>query len=230
MTGIPASFKPVSAADSKRVIKSLHERGGPVAFKFPDSGVFKLRAEPRAWGENIMGRRPVTLGDGRRDEIAVANFVSDNEIYFFTAKVRLQKKVVHLEVIGELSRLARRSTRRLVVPASVGVALVTKRIGDRLVFLRGPVQDISAKGCRVSFHGETLPGREGQELAAVLRYGQRKPLEIRAIIRHKRKPKSSRYDQSLGLQFSGIEDGARFQTWLIDLHREVFALSRTPSI
>lgn len=216
-------FRKLNASEKKGILAELHERRETVLFKFPDSGVLRMRAEGRAWGESILGNRPATLGDSRRDQIVTGNFRLDGEFYFFTAKVRIQKKIVHLEIQDSIQKLVRRKNSRIKVPPAMALNLTTKRIGDRITFLRGPLQDVSLKGCRVAFHGKEVMPQKDEVVAGVLRFGSRLPIEFSAVVRHNRKVQKSHYDYIVGLEFVILSDVERFQSWLVDIHREIFS-------
>ncbi|MBX2987264.1 MAG: PilZ domain-containing protein [Bdellovibrionaceae bacterium] len=220
------NFRKLSVTAANALLEEVHKRGIVVLFKFPDSGVLRLRAAGKAWGQAVLGARPATLGDSRKDQLATANFSIDGEFYFFNAKVRIQKRFVHLELQEGLHRLVRRRNNRLKVPASAALNLITKRVGDRLAFLRGPLQDISLKGCRVSFHQEQGGLKVGDTLTGDLRFGSRQPIPITAVVRHHRKLARGHYDYTVGLEFNQVGDLTRFQTWLVDLHREIYAKAR----
>lgn len=215
-------YRKLNVTEKKGILQELHLRRGVVHFKFPDSGVLKCKAEEKGWGESILGTRPATLGDSRRDQVVTGNFQLDGEIYFFTAKVRIQKKLVHLEIVDTIHRLIRRKGSRIPVPASLALNLATKRVGDRIIFLRGPLQDISLKGCRVAFHGKEALPQKDEMMTGLLRFGARQPIEFSAVVRHQRKVPKSHYDYVIGLEFVMISDPTRFQTWLVDVHRELF--------
>lgn len=223
MSSVAEIFKKVSGIDSNRLLGLLHIRRGTVLFKFPDSGVYRVKAASKGWGQSIMSVRPPTLTDSRRDQVVTGNFLLDGQMYFFNAKVRLQKKQMHLQLTGDLQRLARRKLERFPVPETVALHFVSKRIGDKLMFLRGPVMDLSVKGCRVALITARPEIKVGAGLTALLRYDSRKPITVHGNVRHQRRPSKGRYDQIFGVEFSKCDDLIRLQGWLVDLQRELFA-------
>lgn len=221
-------FKVMTTAEGKKILQDLHKKQGLVLFKFPDTGVHRMKVEIKGWGQNILGSRPATIGESRKDQIVTGSFTLNDDLYFFQAKVRLQKRLLHLEILpGGLSLLARRGARRVRVPASLEVDLVTKRIGDRLVFLRGPVQDISLRGFRVGFLGTVVSIKSGDAMTGTLRYGHRKPLVVSATVRHHSQKSTGRFGNVVGFEFTKFEEPARFQNWLVDLYREIYSRRKT---
>ncbi|MBX3040146.1 MAG: PilZ domain-containing protein [Bdellovibrionaceae bacterium] len=217
-------FRKLNATEKKGILQELHHRRAGVVFKFPDSGVLRMKAEGRGWGDSILGSRPATLGDSRKDQMVTGNFQMDGEFYFFTAKVRIQKRLVHLEISEPIHRLIRRKNSRIKVPASLAMNISTKRVGDRISFLRGPLQDISLRGCRVAFHGAEGIPKKDEIVAGLLRFGSRQALEFSAVVRYSRRMARSHYDHIVGLEFLTVSDANRYQAWLVDVHREIYSL------
>lgn len=216
-------FRKLSAAETSHLLSDVHSRRVTILFKFTDSGVYRTRAAAKGWGQSILVARPAALSDLRRDQVVTGNFQLDHQMYFFSAKVRMQRKQVHLQIVGELQKLVRRRLERYPVPEGISLYLVTKRIGDRLVFLRGVLQDLSMKGCKVQLLTSQPDVKSGVPMSALLRFGNRKPIAISGLIRHTRRLAKGRYDQSFGVEFSKVEDLLRLQAWLVDLQREAFA-------
>lgn len=218
-----AAFRKLTATETSHLLSTVHSRRATVLFKFPDSGVFRVKAAVKGWGQSILAPRPATLADSRRDQVITGNFQLDRQMYFFSAKVRIQKKQLHLQLTGELQKLIRRKQERYEVPDGVPLHLVTKRAGDKLVFLRGILQDLSMKGCKVSFLTYQPEIKAGEVLNCLLRFGNRKPIAVTGTVRHMRRLDKGRYDQTCGIEFSKVEDLLRLQAWLVDLQRESFA-------
>lgn len=218
-----SSFAKVTAKGTSELISTLHERRLTVLFKFSDSGVYRLRAAEKGWGQNILAPRPANLGDSRKDQPVTGNFTVNGEVYFFNAKVRIQKKQIHLQLTGELHKLARRRQDRVPVGANVPLHLMTKRVDDRLLFLRGVLQDLSIKGCRVVLNTAQHAVKPGDVIVGVLRFGTRKPINVTGVVRHYKRLTKGRYEQMFGMEFTKCDDLLRLQAWLTDLQREEFA-------
>lgn len=216
-------FRKLSAAETSQVLSDVHARRVTVLFKFPDSGVYRSKAVEKGWGQSILAPRPATLADSRRDQLVTGNFQLDRQMYFFSAKVRMQRRQVHLELTGELQKLVRRQLERYPVPEGMPLYVVTKRVGDRLIFLRGLLQDLSMRGCKVNLLTYHPNIKSGTPLTCLLRFANRKPITVVGTVRHTRRLEKGRYDQSFGIEFSKVDDLLRLQSWLVDLQREVFA-------
>lgn len=220
-----SNFVKLSAKDAGELIAALHEKRLTVLFKFADSGVYRLKAAEKGWGQNILAPRPANLGDSRKDQVVTGNFTIEGEVYFFNAKVRIQKKQIHLQLTGELHKLARRRQDRVPVPAEVPLHLVTKRVGDKLVFLRGILQDLSLKGCRIVLNTSQQIVRPGDTVTGFLRWGARRPISVTGVVRHHKRLNKGRFDQMFGMELTKCDDLMRLQAWLVDLQREEFARS-----
>lgn len=218
----PSAFKKLSAAETTKLLGQLHEVRGTVLFKFPDTGVYRLKTSDKGWGQNILAARPANLGDDRRDKIVTGNFLVAGQIYFFNAKVRIQKKQIHLALTGDLHKLARRKQDRFPVPESLPLHLLTKRVGDKILFVRGVLQDLSIKGARVALNTSQNVVKVGDPITGILRFASRKPIVVSGVIRHHKRVTKGRFDQIFGLEFSKVEDLVRLQGWLVDLQREMF--------
>jgi hypothetical protein len=215
-------FQKISSLETTSLLALLHKHRVTVQFKMSDTGVYKAKAENKGWGQNILIRRPANLGQDRKDSEVTGNFTLDSQIYFFKAILRLQKKQIHLQLNGELNKLVRRRQDRVVVPERVPLHLMTKRIGDQLLFVRGGLQDISIKGCKVVLNTSEVKLKVGDILTGVLRFGQRKPISVTAVVRHHQKIKHIRYDQMFGVEYTKLDDLLRLQAWIIDVQRENF--------
>lgn len=223
MSKLETTFRKLTATETSQLLADVHSRRATVLFKFPDSGVFRAKAAAKGWGQSILAPRPATLADSRRDQVVTGNFQIDRELYFFSAKVRLQKRQIHLALTGELQKLIRRKQERFPVPEGVPLHMVTKRAGEKLVFLRGILQDLSMKGCKVAFLTYQSEIKSGEVLVGLLRYGSRKPISVAGFVRHVRRSDRGRYDQMFGMEFTKVDDLMRLQAWLVDLQREAFA-------
>lgn len=221
------NFRRVSAEEADSLLEALHETGSTVLLKFPDSGVLRLKTElaPRPM-DAILGVRPATLGEARRGQLATGNFSLGRQFFFFSAKVDVQKKHVILEIVDGLHRLVRVRSGRLKLPANMAVNLVTQRLGSKTLILHGPLQDVSEKGCKVALHAEGLSLSPGDRVSGALRFGARLPLKVSGTVRYHRRLSRGHYNQILGVEFLELEDDERFQKWLIDLQREVYARQR----
>lgn len=223
MSATSTYFEKLTVGETTKLLADLHERRGTILFKFSDSGVFRVKAAAKGWGQSLLAARPATLADSRRDQVVTGNFLVKGQMYFFNAKVRLQKRQLHLQLTGELQKLARRKFDRFPVPESVPLHLVTKRVGDRLVFLRAVLQDLSSKGFRAALLTAQPDIKVGAVVTGLIRFGSRKPIVVTGTIRHQKRLSKGRFDQVFGIEFSKCDDLLRLQGWIVDVQREAFA-------
>lgn len=216
-------FRKLNPSEKKGILREVHQRRISISFKFPDSGVLRMKPSEQGWGDSIIGARPATLGESRKGQTVTGQFQVNGEFYFFSAKVRILRQVVHLDLLEGIHKLIRRRNLRIHVPASMALNMLTKRVGARLSFLRGPVQDISMKGIRIAFHGtEGIPQKE-DIVAGTLKFGVRQPLELVGIVRHSRRVSKSHFDYIVGIEIMECSDDLRYQSWLVEIHREVYS-------
>jgi c-di-GMP-binding flagellar brake protein YcgR len=182
-----------------------------------------MKTVEKGWGQNILGVRPAALKDEAKNQVVTGNFTLGDDFFFFKAKVRVQQKMAHLQLVGEIFRLVRRRNTRVKIPEGINVHIVTKKIGDRQEFVRGPLQDLSLTGCRIAVYSEQEVTKLGDTVTGLLRYDNRKPMTVTGIVRHHKLVEKGRYDQVFGFEFTAIEDPERFQIWLVDLQRQAFS-------
>lgn len=216
-------FKAISGADIGKLLVTLHEQRADVLFKFENSAsVFRVKPEAKSWGQTILAPRPTRLDSVRKDQVVTGNFTLSNEVYFFKARVRMQRTHLHLEIIDSIQQLIRRATTRYKVPPTMSMTMYSKRFGESLIFLRGDVLDISAKGCMISLNTAESTLKVGDIVVADLRFGSRKSLGIQGVIRHLRKSPKNKLEHVFGMEFTSCEDFRRLQTWILDVQRELF--------
>lgn len=220
-------FRRLTKAEMTRLLKEAHSSTRTVLVKFESSPVFKLKANPVAWGANVSCTKIKALDERFKGKEATCNFILDGEIYFFKAKPVFENKNVHLNLVSDLFHLFRRRNRRLQIPDNFKAQLTTKRINGKLVFLRAPLKDITHLGCKVVLNSEVPKIQSGDVIEGALRIGTRHPLEIKGIVRHKKEIKKDHFDQVFGLEFSETEgsDQNRLMTLILELERELFIRS-----
>lgn len=218
-------FQKVETKEAAQLLKAIHEFQVPVLFKFPETRVFHSQALPRAWGRTILCARPDKLSEVPKDRPITGNVVLHDEIFFFQAKVRMDRKVVSLHLTSDFFQLARRRVKRVRIPSWLEVTFVTRKVGGRLVFLKGVVQDISLQGLRVALLSAEPAIRFHEELEGHLRFGTLKPLSIEGKVRHRRFQRTQKFEQIIGLETPTPDPAAklRIESLILEIQREIFA-------
>lgn len=218
-------FQKIDSKEAAQLLRAIHEFQVPVFFKFPESLVYRCQAEPKAWGKAIICERPANLPAAPKDRVITGNVLLHDEIFFFQAKVKLDRKTVTLHLTSDFFQLARRRIKRLRVPAWVELAFVSRKVGGKLVFLRGAVQDISLRGLKVGLLSATPAIRFHEEIEGHLRYGNMKPIEFSGKVRHRRFQRTSKYEQLIGLEMPDPSpaEKMRIEQLILEIQREVFS-------
>ena len=217
-------FKALDTQDTTKLLATVHEQRVEILFKFDNSTVFKARAEAKGWGQSILLPVPSRLDTTRKDQIVAGNFTLGSDIFFFKAKIRIQKTHLHLEILDSIQQLVRRAIARYRIPEGMTINMYTKRIGENLIFLRGDVLDLSSKGCQIRMTAADATIKAEQVLIGDLRFANRKAIGFEGSIRHVKKSAKDRFECTFGLQFTSVEDEARLEQWITDIQRELFRI------
>lgn len=218
------AFKALEPAETGDMLRRIHDERMSVLFKFGTTGVLRAKASKRGWGRNIICARPANLPDGHKNKMTTVNVVIDGEIYFMQATAKYDKRQLHLQLQTEMHQLIRRKNQRFAVPPKTELYLLTKKINDRQLYLKGVVEDLSSGGCKVALNTATPEIANGDFVVGYFKLGRRKPYPIAGVVRHRKSHKTGRFEQSFGLQFEPMEatDARRYVQLLIEAQRSSF--------
>lgn len=217
-------FRKLNVAETSKMLEEIHRKRSALSFKFKDSPVFRAKAGTRGWGKSVLCTRPANLTDDRRSGAVTVQFTLDNEIYFFEGKVQANRRLLFLHLSSGIFQLIRRKVQRVPVPPNFPLFFMTKRIGERLIFVKGVIQDISAKGCRVALNTATPVVKVDDVIVGYLRINERKGPALAGKVRHRKSLKTGPYDQVFGVEFTLMvdKDSRALEKLMIDLRMEFF--------
>lgn len=220
-------FRKLTTAETTQLLKDVHLKRATVIFKFDDTAPYKAKAAMKGWGKNILCARPSNLPDTHKEGVVTCNLPLAGEIYFFQARIKASRKELQVELENEVFQLVRRKEKRLRIPDGVEAFFMTKRIGDRLVFLKGVLQDISDGGCRVALNVSNPIVKFNDVIVGSLRVGSQRSVPVAGKVRHRKTMKSGKFDQVFGLEFTLVEesDKAKVEKVLEAVRREIFKSS-----
>lgn len=218
------AFKALEPAETGDMLRRIHDERMTVLFKFGTTAVLRAKASKRGWGRNIICARPANMPDGHKNQVTTVNVVIDGEIYFVRATAKYDKRQLHLQLQTELHQLVRRKNQRFAIPAKTELFLLTKKINDRQLYVKGVVQDLSSGGCRVALNTATPAIASGDFIVGYFKLGRRKPYPVAGVVRHRKSHVTGRFDQSFGFEYEPMElaDAKRYAQLLLEAQRNTF--------
>lgn len=214
---------PKSAADLLTVVFS---KKIPILFKFNDSTVFRAKPAAEKNGVSMIVSRPPNVSEERHGQEVTGQFAVMTQVYFFRAKIRIREESVSLQLVDGVHQLIRRRDDRYPIPSNMAMEMITKRVGDQIVFVRGALIDLSLRGCAVGF-GSPVKFKPGETIQATLRFENRKPITFQGIIRHQVPPKRTRFEKAYGIEIHECDNPIRLKEWILVLQRKTFEFTRS---
>ncbi len=220
-------FRKLTTVETTDLLAKLHQMRATIIFKFDDTSPFKAKAAIKGWGKNILCARPANLPDSHREGNVTCNLPLEGDIYFFQASLKANRRELRFDLQSGMYQLIRRKERRLRIPEGVEAYFMTKRISDRLVFLKGILIDFSEGGCRVGLNIATPVVKIDDVISGTLRIGTERNLSISGQVKHRRAPQTGKFEQVFGLQFKFNNDSEKKRLDSLEdaIRTEIFKVS-----
>lgn len=217
-------FKVLKPAAKRKILTQVQALGSSVYFKFPQSIVYKTKAHLVIPDTIISCPKPSTLPLIRTKRKVTMNFVINSEVYFMVTDLTADAKQVYFGLSSDVMLLARRKNSRLKMPEDFDASIIIKRVAGETTIIRASIKDLSSEGCRAAIAGATPVLTQGEVVEGTLRFPEKKPVDIQALIKYQKSHPRSREKQVFGLQFIGLSDftATKLQALNLDLQREIF--------
>lgn len=219
------AFERLQPHETNELLRVIHEGRKTVLFKFDATTVFKAKAVKRGWGRHIICARPANLGNEHKNKMTTVNIVLNGNIYFLRATAKYDRRQLHLQLQTEMHRLVRRKSTRHGIPEGREIFLMTKKINERMTFIKGVVQDLSEHGARIALNTAVPEIAKGDFIVGYFKFARRKPYPIAGLVRHRRSVPGGRFEQVFGLEFEpfAAADEKRYRQLLLEVQRDSFA-------
>lgn len=204
------------------LLKALKEKAVFV-FKTPQKAV-KAKIANLKRPNYITCTCPPELLTLRAREDVIVVMVFEGERYFFKSFAFIDEGMLLFKRKVDFYQLVRRKNKRLKIPSAFPASFMIKRLNGNLSFLKGIVFDFSDTGCQAGLNTDVPKIKVGDEVVGNLRMGERRAIEVTAVVKHHFQPKTGNMKQTFGLKFQFPHGHATtlVKNLFLDLQRELF--------
>lgn len=212
-------FKKISEKEKEEILMFLYRNHSVLLLKAQDEQIHQIKVF-----EFIPPRKLRCVYDPQKAPIAeeVTLYLIYNRLrYFFTSMIKLDGRVIELDVDGSLYQLQRRKYSRYFIPKNYQAVLNIYNHKKQKVFYTCQITDVSAGGCKVVY-GNSFPlFLEGDVIQAFLKIGKRSPIDLQGQVKHM--IASEEGHQIFGVEFikTDISFQNRLFTLMVDFQRDL---------
>ncbi len=219
-------FKKISLGDKKSLFKLITTDGSELVVKGDDNYHYKMVSLELVKGDTLRCSYATDEKNRlKKDQSAIVNFEVKNDRYFFQTQLEVLGNEVLVNTTGDVFILQRRKTPRLDIPNGYPNRVRIIEInGTEKAFKEGSVIDFSSGGCRASFPPGETHFKDGDKITIVLHLNHRRPIDLKAEVRHNRAAPGSQDPQVLGLKFVDLDSIMEKRLLILfgDIQREIF--------
>jgi hypothetical protein len=216
-------FRKLLPEDREKVLQKGLQDGAQFVFKSPQKAV-RVKLNNLKRPNYITCNRPAEVASLRTKEDVIVVMVLDDERYFFMSFAFVDDGFLFFKRKVDFFHLVRRKNKRLKFPANFEAILMIKKLNGNLSFLRGIVSDFSDTGCRLGLITELPKIGIGDQIVGNLKMGDKRSIEITAVVKHHEKSRAGATKQTFGLNFVFPTSHAKnmVKSLFLDLQRELF--------
>jgi hypothetical protein len=218
-------FRRLHSSERKRILQTIGSHKTELTAKTESDELFTFSSGPFENDKYLHCTYVKGQTKPNKDQAVVINFVHGFERYFFQGFVTLTPDKVIVEAL-DVYILQRRKSVRMRIPEKFDLANFNCiHMKGKASFHEMRIIDFSSGGVRVFYpHGDPVFDI-GDKFLGVLHLGNRKPMQMGAVVRHIIKKKLwDQKGQIIGIQFDGLNKTMEIKllTVFMDLHREIF--------
>lgn len=217
------TFKKILPEDREKILQRALAEGAFFVFKSPQKAI-KAKINNLKRPNYITCLRPADLAMLRTKEDVIVVMVLGDERYFFKSFAFVDDEFLLFKRKVDFFHLVRRKNKRMRFPINFEATLMIKRLNGSLSFLRGIIADFSDTGCRLGLINEVPKIKVGDEIVGNLKMGDKRSIEVTAIVKHHESRKTGATKQTFGLNFVFLSGHAKnmVRSLFLDLQRELF--------
>ena len=158
------------------------------------------------------------------DEDFLGHLFIGGEKYYFESKAVAQPGRLLIPLPREIYHLQRRQNYRVKVPESFKAFYNIVEINSKRQTIVGPLEDISAQGCRVTYQLEKPLMKLNDYVTGHLIVGKNAPIEIQGQVRHIKVDETNTQLYSYGIEFVSLPPIVENKLFSLtmEIHKQIF--------